>query len=334
MRALFLLLILTGCWKVDCDDPSPLILPDTPVNLQKMNSPFDDWNCGAPWETWESGKGFLFSTNRKTSGGTFDINPTSVHFDNENGFAADTAAPPYGIQGIADRINTAEDELGPTFVFETTQDEGRRDAKSLVFSRGGDGKHDLIALSPDNPMDAYASLWWHPESLVEVALSPLNTPADEGYATWSRESGTFYFHSNRDGRYGIYQAAIPLPEGGIAAWLRHPDTAGVRISKVPGFASDGQERCPFLHGNALYFISDRTGGQGGFDLYRSYRNGNSWTAPENLGPRINSASNEYRPLAFTVSPTEAGLFFSSDRPGGKGGYDLYAVSLIPRPQPR
>lgn len=46
----------------------------------------------------------------------------------------------------------------------------------------------------------------------------------------------------------------------------------------------------------------------------------SWSVPENLGPAINSASNEQHPA---LSPDGLSLYFSSDRPGGAGGFDLW-----------
>lgn len=55
------------------------------------------------------------------------------------------------------------------------------------------------------------------------------------------------------------------------------------------------------------------------DLGCSRRDGDRWGAPRNLGLTVNSASDEFRP---SVSPHEL-LIFSSNRPGGKGGFDLY-----------
>jgi len=74
----------------------------------------------------------------------------------------------------------------------------------------------------------------------------------------------------------------------------------------------------------LIFTSNRPGGLGGYDLYFSvFRNGN-WSFPENMGPRINSAYDEYRPLIGNHPDFKNNfLMFSSNRPGGKGGYDLY-----------
>ncbi|MEO7426986.1 MAG: hypothetical protein ABI036_17490 [Fibrobacteria bacterium] len=327
-----LLWALSGCSNLDldCKPAGRIIFPDSLVNLAALNSPYDDWNCGAPWDEWESDGSFLFSTNRKTSGGTFDVFPTAIRFQGEDGFAMDTSLnASEAIRAIAKRINTGEDELGPTFWFASESDLKQRSPKVLIFSRGNGGNHDLWVLSPDNPTVSYVGLLYPPDSLFEIPLTPLNTPKDEGYATWSRELGLLFFHSDRDGIYGLFQASIPLDSNGLGVWLRNPKDSGVRISRVQGLSSDGQERCPFLLGNALYFVSDRSGGFGGLDIYRSVWSGTAWGAPQNLGSRINSTYDEYRPLAFHLYPEEDALFFSSNRPGGKGGYDLYATSLKP-----
>lgn len=61
----------------------------------------------------------------------------------------------------------------------------------------------------------------------------------------------------------------------------------------------------------LLFQSRRPGGFGGNDLYISFREADdTWGVPINLGKRVNSASNEYRPR---VSPDGEYLFFTSGR---------------------
>lgn len=77
----------------------------------------------------------------------------------------------------------------------------------------------------------------------------------------------------------------------------------------PCFAPDG---------NALYFASDRPDGFGGFDIYVSYKMGNTWSAPENMGPVVNSPGNEVSPYF-----DGANLYFSSDWHQGMGGYDIF-----------
>ena len=72
----------------------------------------------------------------------------------------------------------------------------------------------------------------------------------------------------------------------------------------------------------LYFVSDRPGGMGGLDIWYSLvRNGAS-TEPVNLGPQVNSADDEVTPF---YDQRNGVLYFSSDREGGQGGFDIYST---------
>ena len=68
------------------------------------------------------------------------------------------------------------------------------------------------------------------------------------------------------------------------------------------------------------------GGYGDFDLYISYDTPTGWSEPENLGRNINTESWESSP---SVSPDKRALYFSSNRPGGYGGKDLYVSYRMP-----
>jgi hypothetical protein len=71
----------------------------------------------------------------------------------------------------------------------------------------------------------------------------------------------------------------------------------------------------------LYFVSDREDGFGGMDIWLSIidENGN-FGVPINAGERINTSSDEITPF---FSPYENTLYFSSNRKGGLGGFDVY-----------
>jgi outer membrane protein OmpA-like peptidoglycan-associated protein/tetratricopeptide (TPR) repeat protein len=74
-------------------------------------------------------------------------------------------------------------------------------------------------------------------------------------------------------------------------------------------------------GQTLYFISDRSGGFGGYDIYRSIKSETGdWGTPINLGALINSTGNEKSPF---LHPDEKTLYFSSDGWMGLGGYDIF-----------
>jgi Tol biopolymer transport system component len=84
------------------------------------------------------------------------------------------------------------------------------------------------------------------------------------------------------------------------------------------------------NGLSLYLSSDRPGGYGGtFDLYVATRAStqDEWGTAVNLGPALSSTSWDH---FVTIAPDGLSLYFSSDRPGGSGGQDLWVAT---RPTP-
>jgi tetratricopeptide (TPR) repeat protein len=74
-------------------------------------------------------------------------------------------------------------------------------------------------------------------------------------------------------------------------------------------------------GKILYFTSNREGGYGGLDIYRSERGRNGeWGPAINLGPVINSKYNEDTPFITEDGNT---LYFSSMGHYNMGGYDIF-----------
>lgn len=67
-------------------------------------------------------------------------------------------------------------------------------------------------------------------------------------------------------------------------------------------------------------------GLGERDLYISFlENGNIWSEPRNLGPKINSAGTDITPFIAADNLT---MYFSSNRPGGFGSNDVYMVRRL------
>lgn len=74
----------------------------------------------------------------------------------------------------------------------------------------------------------------------------------------------------------------------------------------------------------IYFASNRAGGLGSFDIYRSRFVDGQYAKPENLGAAINTKYLEHDPF---IAPDESYILFTSvDRPGGFGRGDLYISS--------
>lgn len=86
--------------------------------------------------------------------------------------------------------------------------------------------------------------------------------------------------------------------------------------------SDGAEWYPTLtKDGTIYFGSDRAGGKGRTDIYRSRFVNGKYAEAENLGDVINTQFNEFESY---VSPDESFLIFmAGGRAEGRGGFDLY-----------
>ncbi len=79
-------------------------------------------------------------------------------------------------------------------------------------------------------------------------------------------------------------------------------------------------------GKRLYFTShNRAGGYGGADIWYSDSVDGVWQTPKNLGPPFNTAFNDHC-LFFSADGNEA--FWTSDRPGGFGGNDIWTSHKV------
>jgi len=79
-------------------------------------------------------------------------------------------------------------------------------------------------------------------------------------------------------------------------------------------------------GKVMYFASDRKGGYGGLDIYRSDKGEDGkWGTPKNLGSKVNSAFDEDAPF---IHPDQRLLFFTSDGHNTIGGRDIFKTQLV------
>lgn len=144
-----------------------------------------------------------------------------------------------------------------------------------------------------------------------------STRYDEVRLTLSPDGNTaLWFSRNRPGG-----------PGGHDIWISRRDGERWRPATPAPFNTPGRDFDPAFSadGRVVYFCSDRAGGQGGDDLYRVRMDGDGhFGHPENLGPAVNSAADEFAPM---LSPDGRTLLFSSDRAGGAGGHDLYSAGM-------
>lgn len=99
------------------------------------------------------------------------------------------------------------------------------------------------------------------------------------------------------------------------------------LGSVVNTSNNDQHPAISPDGLSLYFHSDRPGNIAGStagtsDIWVTHRTSTAspWGAPENLGPIVNSTTNDTAP---TLSPDGHDLYFGSDRPGGCGLRDIW-----------
>ncbi len=203
-------------------------------------------------------------------------------------------------------LNTEHEELGP---------EPSTDGQSIYFYSdrpGGSGGYDIWVshLGPEG--------WRSPANLGPMA----NTGYNEYGPALTPDGATLYFSSNRPRAEDDRQPDHDAWSATVREDLFQRDydlyASSITDSGVSKATAIAELNTPYNEGRAavssfgdfLYFGSDRPGGEGGFDIYRSRRLGGTLQPAENLGASVNSSANE---LDAGLSMGGYGLFFSSDR---------------------
>lgn len=140
----------------------------------------------------------------------------------------------------------------------------------------------------------------------------INSSYSEYYPSFTIDDSTFVFTRRGEGIREDFMMSKKTADGYSKAepikgsLNEEPSKGGINISQ---------------DGLWLIFAGNFPGkGAGDFDLYISYNTESGWSDPINLGPAINT---EYWESSPSLSPDKEALYFSSNRPGGYGGKDLY-----------
>ncbi|POY35996.1 hypothetical protein C3K47_12390 [Solitalea longa] len=204
---------------------------------------------------------------------------------------------PFTPKNLGNAINTDADEYLPSLT---------ADGKQMIFTR-----------KEHNNEDFYTSQFINDQWTPAVKLSGnINTPyLNEGAQSLSSD-GQYLLLTicNAPGGFGrcdLYYSRLEGSEWAAPVNIGAPVNSGAWESQ-PCLASDGR---------TLYFASDRKGGQGKIDIWKSYlQDDGTWTEPENLGPNINTPYDEQSPF---IHPDNETLYFSSNGWPGMGNSDIY-----------
>ncbi len=238
--------------------------------------------------------------------------------------AADTAYPITpneiaDIHNLGAGINTPDSEYTP-FI---TPDE-----RFLFFQSNREG-----AYGPEGDFD----LWYSMNKNAGKAAEPLfENSANVGLPINSESlDGHPSLRKLPTGEYEMYfasfaSAARPGPQLTNIYYTVWRGGKWTQPQPVAELNSEYHDRMPSVSqdGRFLFFSSDRPGGRGGDDIWFSEFDSTTgkWSAPQNAG-NINTPASEVTPAIHSDGIT---LYFSSDRAGGVGGYDIYFTQSVAR----
>ncbi|MEO5911856.1 MAG: OmpA family protein [Pelobium sp.] len=184
------------------------------------------------------------------------------------------------------------------------------DESTLIFTRQIDSNEDFYRSYKVNEE-------W---TKAEYLSANINTPSYNEGAQCISPDGQFLFFTGCNRPDGLGRCDIYVSQKEGKGWSK-PINLGFPIN------TKGWESQPSLSsdGRTLYFVSDRSGGSGSYDIWKSnLGDDGKWLMPENLGPNVNTPFDEQSPF---IHPDNKTLYFSSNGWAGLGNKDLFISRL-------
>ena len=165
------------------------------------------------------------------------------------------------------------------------------------------------------------SLMKLPVNATVRPLADINTGFAEFFPLLTRDGQTLIFTSNRSAddyqvKSGTNFEDVYVSEIEGSQW-RAPEKISPHINVKLNDAAVSLSP----DGNTLFLYYE----EGRGDIYTSTKENGAWSAPVPLNRFVNHP--HYRESGACLSPDGKKLYFSSNRPGGKGGYDIYVCAL-------
>jgi hypothetical protein len=241
----------------------------------------------------------------------------------QNGLLLQHKAPMALVENLGPGINTAEDEFDaipspnhPNRLYFSAirkgNTGGRRDEYGNPADFSGAYFSDILSAQTNNGQ-------W---AITEPLPTHLNTTRHDILLDVNQQGNAFLF----------FRGLHPLKgEIFIDSFRDNPYAAPVIVPFIgPNNPLIGESSCHLFQDTLLFFSSNRPGGYGGYDLYKSVFFGGQWTKPINLGPQINSAFDETSPFLLRDGRS---LFFSTNNSETSiGGFDIFRANWDPDQQ--
>jgi outer membrane protein OmpA-like peptidoglycan-associated protein/tetratricopeptide (TPR) repeat protein len=171
--------------------------------------------------------------------------------------------------------------------------------------------------------DYAIELMKHPVEFKPVNLGPrVNSPGDDYWPSLSADEKTLVITRlvRSEEFMKNFQEDFYISHWNDSAWT-YMENAGKPLN------TSDNEGAQSITGDGRFMVftaCNRSDGLGRCDLYASEKEGDKWKTPYNLGSPVNSKFRETQP---SLTPDGRTLYFSSDRPGGKGQHDIWVTSL-------
>ena len=197
----------------------------------------------------------------------------------------------------------------------------------LYFSRLGFERYDKVKKRDVPPARLYSKVL-SVDTTGGIPV-PLDTTLNDSllhtaHITFNHDKNRVYYTlceylNKSDIRCDIYYRDIVNGMWGEPQKLPEPINIDTFTNTQPSVAYDDR-----FGSDVLYFVSDRTGGQGGLDIWYSVINDDdTFTQPENL-VELNTANDDITPFLHEESSV---FYFSSDGRPGFGGYDIFYAEI-------
>jgi len=191
------------------------------------------------------------------------------------------------------------------------------DGNTIFFSSKRKGNLGEIGTDGQYKSDIYYIQKENGKWSDAIPFKIVNSEANDNFCCLSADGKTLLFSSDRENDlYDIYACTKSINN----EWSP-PVKLGNTIN------SKGNETNAWLtqDGKTLYFVSDKKGGYGGRDIYKSEKlDDGTWGKSVNLGNTINSSYDEKSPF---VTADGKNLYFSSKGHKTMGGFDIFYSKL-------
>lgn len=262
-------------------------------NIPELNSEFDEISPSITTD----GSELILTSNRPNGHATNEVGGYDKDIYTASLNDGKWSTP----KTITGPINSDGDDVSNSMNFNGTK---------LLLHRQVNGQYDIFE-------SKLSGLNWSNPTPAHLSIS--SSRANEQYGTYSEDGWSIYFMRDNDSRANGFDIMF----SSMQSKVQKDYMAATMIPAVNSKFNDGPI---YLHidGETMYIASEGHESIGGYDIFVSKKVGGQWSKPVNMGYPINTP---YDDFFFASTANGKFAYISSNRAGGKGGYDIYKVTF-------